>query len=74
MKGKRIFDRFGFNAPKSTEPKYTPAKLLSIYDEWEYNVESSDWINTVTGEVLTEYEIPSHLQAILANNLNNKMY
>lgn len=70
MKGKRIFDRFGFNAPKSAEPNYTPAKLLSIYDKWEYNPESSDWINTVTGEVLTQHKIPSHLQAILANNLN----
>ena len=73
MKGKRIFDRFGFNAPKSTEPNYTPAKLLSIYDEWEYDTESSDWINTVTGEVLTQYKLPSHLQAILANNLNCKI-
>ena len=70
MKGERIFDRFGFNAPKKIKPKFIPAKLLSIYDEWEYNIESSDWINTVTGEVLTLYKIPSHLQAILANNLN----
>jgi hypothetical protein len=70
MNGKRIFDRFGFNSPKAITQKYTPAKLLTIYKEWEYNVESADWINTITGEVLTEYKMPSHLQAILENNLN----
>lgn len=70
MKGERIFDRFGFNAPKKINPKFTPAKLLSFYNEWEYSIDCSDWINTMTGEVLTEYKMPSHLQAILENNLN----
>ena len=70
MKGKRIFDRFGFNAPKGAKPKFTPAKLLSLYKEWEYSIENSDWINTTTGELLTEYKIPYHLQAILENNIN----
>ena len=71
MKGKRIFDRFGFNAPKVTFPKFTPVKLLTDYREWEYSNESSDWIDTSTGEVLTDYKIPSHLQTILASNINN---
>ncbi|OAD92658.1 hypothetical protein A7A78_01755 [Aequorivita soesokkakensis] len=70
MKGKRIFDRFGFNAPKNIKPKYTPAKLLSNYREWEYDAESSDWIDNITGEVLTDYKMPSHLQAILTHNIN----
>tara|TARA_R110002020_G_scaffold338747_1_gene554063 strand:- start:20 stop:733 length:714 start_codon:yes stop_codon:yes gene_type:complete len=73
MKGKRIFDRFGFNAPKNYKPKYTPAKLLSNFSEWEYNTERSDWIDALTGEVLTEYKIPSHLQAILENNINKDL-
>ncbi len=70
MKGKRIFDRFGFNAPKSSQKKKPLAKLLSDYREWEYDPESSDWIDTITGEVLTDYKMPSHLQAILENNIN----
>ena len=70
MKGKRIFDRFGFNAPKNTKPKYTPAKLLSTYKEWEYNAESCDWINPITGEVLTHFKLPSNLEAILSENLD----
>lgn len=71
MKGKRIFDRFGFNAPKKTCIKFIPAKLLSNYREWDYDQESCDWVDTITGEVLTDYKIPSHLQAILQNNINN---
>ena len=70
MKGGRIFDRFGFNAPKKSEIIFTPAKLLSSYNEWEYDIKSSDWVNPYTGELLTNYKIPSHLQAILENNLN----
>ncbi len=70
MKGERIFDRFGFNATKKTKSKNTLPKLLSIYNEWEYDIESSDWINSMTGEVLTDYKIPSHLEAILSENIN----
>ena len=70
MKGKRIFDRFGFNAPSESKPQHFPAKLLADYREWEYDVENADWIDTATGEVLTNYKIPSHLQAILENNIN----
>lgn len=69
MKGKRIFDRFGFNSPNKNKPQHYPAKLLSDYREWEYDSESSDWIDSVTGEVLTDYKIPSHLEAVLENNI-----
>jgi len=71
MKGKRIFDRFGFNAPNENKPQQYPAKLLADYIEWEYDVKNSDWIDTGTGEVFTDYKMPSHLQAILENNINN---
>lgn len=50
MKGKRIFDGFGFNAPK-TLPKDALAKLLTEYREWEYDPKSSDWIDAITVEV-----------------------
>jgi len=70
MKGKRIFDRFGFNAPKTLKEKIPLAKLLSDYREWEYDPKNSDWIDTITGEVLTDYKMPSNLQAILENNIN----
>lgn len=74
MKGKRIFDRFGFNVPKGINAKFIPAKLLTDYQEWEYDTKSSDWIDVCSREVLTNYKIPSHLQAILENNINNLLY
>jgi Replication protein len=70
MKGKRIFDRFGFNLPAKTNSAITPAKLLADFQEWEYDIEVSNWINTATGEILSDYKIPSHLQSILENNLD----
>ncbi len=71
MKGKRIFDRFGFNLPKSKEVNHVPAKLLSNYNEWEYDISSSDWLNVMTGEKLCGYEMPSYLNAVLENNIND---
>jgi hypothetical protein len=73
MKGKRIFDRFGFNLPKCTNPKLTPAKLLSDYNEWEYDMTSADWVNVRTGEKLAGYELPSYLYSILENNINDSI-
>ena len=46
------------------------AILLIDFQEWEYNIDSSDWINTMTGELLTNYKIPSHLQVILSENID----
>lgn len=70
MKGKRIFDRFGFNSPNENKPQQYP-KLHWNFKEWIYDPENSDWIDTVTGEVFADYKMPSHLQAILDNNINN---
>jgi len=71
MKGKRIFDRFGFNLPKELIKEKKSIKLLQKYNEWEYNPITSDWQNVATGELLSGYRPPSHLQALLENNINN---
>ncbi|MDD7886126.1 protein rep [Flavivirga sp. 57AJ16] len=73
MKGKRIFDRFGFNLPKSLNTEEIPAKLLSDYNEWEYDIASADWINILTGEKLCGYELPPYLNAVLENNINSSL-
>ena len=43
MKDKRIFDRFGFNVPQQEKITRIPSKLLSNYNEWEYNLKIGDW-------------------------------
>ena len=40
----------------------------------ERNIDYSNWINTITGEVLTDYMIPSQLQALLENNIDITNY
>lgn len=70
MKGKRIFDRFGFNLPKKNNKVKNTEKLLLDYSEWEYDIKSSDWLNVSTGDFLSGYSTPSHLQALLENNIN----
>jgi len=73
MKGKRIFDRFGFNLLSESEKIKPIAKLLTDYKEVEFEIKACDWINTSTGEELCSYKIPSQLSAILANNLNTEL-
>ncbi len=70
MKSKRIFDRFGFNLPTEAKLKHYPATLLDNFREWEFNAKTNDWNNTSTGEALTQYNMPSNLQALLENNIN----
>lgn len=70
MKGKRIFDRFGFNLPKNNKPKRIPAKLLADYKEWNFDMDKADWIATDDNDTLTDHELPSHLKALLTNNVD----
>ncbi len=73
MKGKRIFDRFGFDLPHTPTISRKKPQLLVKYDEWDYNPEISDWENTATGERFSGYEIAPELQAIFENNINTSM-
>ncbi len=70
MKGKRIFDRFGFDLPQQNNYKSPKPQIVKNYDEWDYNPEISDWQNVMTQERLSGYELPPSLQAILENNIN----
>ncbi|MAZ28242.1 MAG: hypothetical protein CL868_14355 [Cytophagaceae bacterium] len=73
MKGKRIFDRFGFDSPQQTTHKQIKPQLLLNYDEWEYNPELTDWQHVLTGETLSGYILPPSLKAILENNINTTL-
>jgi len=42
MKGKRIFDKFGFNLPEEINHQRIPEKFLSKYNEWKYSIEASN--------------------------------
>lgn len=67
MKGKRIFDRFGFNIEKKTVIEINEPQPVTDYKQWEFNPKLSDWQNVATDEVLTGYKPDHHLTAILTN-------
>jgi hypothetical protein len=70
MKGHRIFDRFGFNLPKTNKPIGGTITRLEDFDEWEYNISIGDWMSIHSGELLTEYKLPFELDQLLNNNID----
>ena len=72
MKGKRLFERFGFNNPKNDAKEPINNKASNNAKYWEFELKNNDWLNN-SEEVLTNYKIPSRLSAILENNLNTEL-
>lgn len=67
MKGKRIFERFGFNADKKEAFEVIEPHPVATYKEWEFNTSISDWQNVNSAEVLTGFKPKPQLSAILSN-------
>ena len=70
MKGKRIFERFGFNGEKK-ETVIAEPQPIENYDEYEYNPAISDWQNVTTAEVFSGFRPKPQLSAILANCIDS---
>ena len=73
MKGKRIFDRFGFNLPTITKEE-TPQQLITDFDEYIFSTTNTDWINKSTGECLTGYLQPIGLSHLLNECINTETH
>ncbi len=72
MKGKRIFERFGFNSEQEKAFKITELQAVTKYTEWEYIPSKSDWQNVNScAEVLTGFKPKPQLSAILANCIDS---
>lgn len=72
MKGKRIFERFGFNLPKNTPP-IANWKLVIDFENWIFSNNAADWINPDTGEALTGYLPPLELSYLLSECINKEL-
>ncbi len=57
MKGKRIFERFGFNLPKTNtiKPKGGTITEVKHYIKWKYDLKLLDWVGEDTDGLLTNY-------------------
>lgn len=73
MKGKRIFERFGFNLPQQPPIKPT-SKLVENFESWVFPSDASDWVNPQTGESLTGYLLPIELSYLLNECINTEYH
>jgi len=71
MKGKRLFERFGFNLPQQVT-KEIRFRAVSDFQEWVFMPSASDWVNKTTGETLTGYSEPPELTHLLENGIDLK--
>ena len=69
MKGKRLFDRFGFNLPRKEKP-INQTKWIKTYENWFYSLEAGDWINEESNECLTGYLMPLELSTLINECIN----
>jgi hypothetical protein len=57
MKGRHLFEHFGFKIPKASKEK-SQSIILANPKEWEYSLQKLDWVNKETADVLTGF-LPS---------------
>lgn len=74
MKGHRVFDRFGFNLPKTPRrpPGGTQTKLTD-YTELIFDPKQFDWTDPETDQFLSGYELPPELMELLINNTDRDL-
>lgn len=56
MKGKRVFERFGFNMLKTDIKHKSKITVLNDFEKWEFNSKLLDWESIKTGEILCGYK------------------
>lgn len=69
MKGCRLLDRFGFNAPKKTKDK-TKCTLTDDYMEWHYDLRSIDWVSEGHESTLAAYTPHPALENLLKEEMD----
>jgi hypothetical protein len=67
MKGIRIFERLGFNLPKST--RESKSTLFNQFDEWEFDPKQFDWLNIKNEATLSGYMPTNELLNLLTFNI-----
>ena len=70
MKGRRIFDRFGFNLPKTAVQKEGKSKVLNEHEEWVFDLKQNDWINPDIDEMLAGFIPTNELLNLLQNHID----
>lgn len=74
MKGRRLFDRFGFNLPKNNQARPTKKQKLSNYETVVYDNMVSDWVGLETDQVLVDYKLPPQLRYLMEKNIDTDLF
>jgi hypothetical protein len=72
LKGIRLLDRFGFNAPKAEKGK-AGSRLTEDYMHWQYDLKSRDWLNEEHESTLTAFTPEAQLETILEMNIDTDL-
>ena len=72
MKGIRLIDRFGFNAPK-VEKEKASSRLTDDYMQWQYDLKNRDWLNKEHESTLTSFTPGHELETILEMNIDTQL-
>lgn len=70
MKGFRIFERFGFNRPKTEQAKPMGQRVVTEFNEWHFLGDYFDWQHGENELVLSGYQPSQSLKDLLFNNVN----
>nr|WP_321224801.1 protein rep [uncultured Psychroserpens sp.] len=70
---RQLFKSFGFQLPQEIV-NTSSTQVISKYDVYQYRVKDMDWVNTDTGEFLTEYEIDNNLNYLLKTSIDTILY
>jgi hypothetical protein len=71
MDGLRIFERFGFNLPKTIKVNNT--KVVTEFLDWTFEPKAFDWINENIDMPLSGYAPSQELINLLTNNINKDL-
>ena len=67
-----LFRSFGIKLPES-ENVISTERTVTDFENWIYKPKLMDWQNSITGKLLTEYEIDSYLEYILKTCINKDL-
>lgn len=69
MRGHRIFERFGFNLPKSDTNKPEGGIITKVahYIKWKYSLKYFDWVGEDTDGLLTNYSPDTRIVHLMDN-------
>ncbi len=73
FKGTQLFGSVGFTLSEEEKKTVTGFKTVANYDEWIFQPKVMDWVNTDTGQLLTEFEIDPYLEYILKTQIDKKL-